>query len=85
MSVARDIRPLMTRLSSFTDCEYGRANVLQWDLATAMAKLARNDRRVMDWNADYTINIRVNYRDSRSIWFRSSADPVYIQEQFFLP
>jgi hypothetical protein len=31
----------------------------KWDLASAMAKAAGKDERVMVWDADYTIKIRV--------------------------
>jgi len=55
-----------------------------WNLQRAMAKAAQEDKRVLGWQWDYTIKVRVNYRDSRNTWYRSSADLVYIQSQMRL-
>jgi hypothetical protein len=55
----------------------------KWDLASAMANAARQDPRTA-WDWEYTIRISLTYRDSRSCWYRSSADLFYIQSQMRL-
>lgn len=72
---------LLVWLDGFPPYAY---NGEKWDLAASLAKAARGDQRVIAWQADYSIKVSLTYRDSRHVWYRSSAALIYVQSQMRL-